>query len=345
VSGNFAGHNSGGIFAGNGLDLENSTISGNSAGVQGGGLGGGRLTLVNGTVANNNAPSGGGIAAGFVPTLKGTLVADNIGGDCMASVTSQGYNLDSDGSCGLVHPTDQLNQDPLLMPLADNGGSTQTHALGSGSPAIDGIPAADCTDSTGAPLAVDQRGEPRPQGAGCDIGAYETTGAGVEVHDLAVTAINAPQTVTLTPKKPQLTKSVNVQLQNRSPHNETIPDLATLDQLVTLTVTSLGSCPAPVPVLHEGPPQKPLPLTLKPKKMLTVVFDVTFDCANDPAKGAGHVDYRYTATVDHGALDRHPDAHPADDSCPRSAQGVDPHPDGTIKDKGCAEEVTDVVQK
>ena len=65
-------------------------------------------------------------------------------------------------------------------------------------------------------------------------------------HDLAVTKITAPQTVTLTANKPQLTKPVKVQLQNRSPHDETIPDLATLDNLVTLTVTSLlGSWPSP----------------------------------------------------------------------------------------------------
>jgi hypothetical protein len=98
------------------------------------------------------------------------------------------------------------------------------------------------------------------------------------VHDLAVTKLTAPQTVTLTPKKPQLTKPVTVQLQNRSPHNETIPDLATLGQIVTLTVTSLGSCPPSSQALQDPD----LPKTLKPKKTLNVVFDVRFDCANDP---------------------------------------------------------------
>ena len=58
--------------------------------------------------------------------------------------------------------------DPLLGPLHDNGGFTQTMALGSGSPAIDAVP------TTGAGCApTDQRGISRPQGAACDIGAFE----------------------------------------------------------------------------------------------------------------------------------------------------------------------------
>ena len=91
-------------------------------------------------------------------------------------------------------------------------------------------------------------------------------------HDLAVTQLTAPKTVTLTDNKPVQIKSVKVQLQNRSPHDETIPDLATLDNLVSLTVTSLGSCPPPSQDLQDPG----LPKTLKPKKTLTVVFDVTF---------------------------------------------------------------------
>ena len=57
--------------------------------------------------------------------------------------------------------------DPLLGPLQDNGGPTFTHALLPGSPAIDHIPAENCEVTT------DQRGVARPQGAACDIGAYE----------------------------------------------------------------------------------------------------------------------------------------------------------------------------
>ncbi|MGH8010821.1 MAG: hypothetical protein ACREQ3_27860, partial [Candidatus Binatia bacterium] len=126
----------------------------------------------------------------------------------------------------------------------------------------------------------------------------------------------------MTTAKPTQTKLVQVQLQNRSPHPETI---AALTGLVNLAVTSLGSCTAPVPVLV---PQK-LPVTLGPKAKLTVRFEVTFDCANDPLKSSkkepGHEDYSYTATVNHAVLDGNADTHPADDICPRTALGVVPN--------------------
>jgi hypothetical protein len=62
--------------------------------------------------------------------------------------------------------------DPLLLPLASNGGPTQTHALTAGSPAID-------QGTAGCPPVppADQRGVTRPQGAGCDVGSFELQGA------------------------------------------------------------------------------------------------------------------------------------------------------------------------
>jgi len=92
------------------------------------------------------------------------------------SVGTFGYNLSSDNGVGvLTNSTDQLNKDPLLGPLADNGGPTLTHALLPGSPAIDK------GKSFGA--TTDQRGQPRPfdfasvtnaaGGDGSDIGAFE----------------------------------------------------------------------------------------------------------------------------------------------------------------------------
>jgi len=89
--------------------------------------------------------------------------------------------------------------------------------------------------------------------------------------------------------------------------------------------------------LHPGPPNKTK--SLKPKQKLTVTFDVTWNCANDPAKGAGHEDFRYLAAVHHEALDGQPDTHPACDTCPRPPLpgGVDPNPDPNkpLKDSGC----------
>jgi len=75
--------------------------------------------------------------------------------------------LDSDGSCAGFTITD----DALLDVLANYGGPTETHALQAGSPAMDAAP--DCTTTGGSALSTDQRGEPRPGGPACDLGAYE----------------------------------------------------------------------------------------------------------------------------------------------------------------------------
>jgi hypothetical protein len=102
---------------------------------------------------------------------------------------------------------------------------------------------------------------------------------------------------------------------------------------------SLGNgCSNATVVLHNGPPNKTK--TLKPKQKLTVTFDVTFSCANDPDKGEGHEDFRYLALVHHEAIDGNPDTHPEDDGCPRAALlgGTDSNPDPAkpLKDTGCA---------
>ncbi len=158
------------------VTLTNSTASGNPSG---GILNEyGTVTLNSSTVSGN---WGGGIfTLGGAVTLENTIVAKNAAGDCVnvvsrgGTITSYGYNLDSDGTC-LVIPTagDLPGTDPLLGPLADNGGPTFTQALLAGSPAIDAIPLAHCNNADGNPLTTDQRGVARPQGAACDIGAYE----------------------------------------------------------------------------------------------------------------------------------------------------------------------------
>jgi hypothetical protein len=80
------------------------------------------------------------------------------------------------GHCTVNGTTPPL-LDPVLGPLANNGGTTQTHALLPGSPAIDAGSSGGCRDNVGAQLATDQRGFPRPALGGsalrCDIGAFE----------------------------------------------------------------------------------------------------------------------------------------------------------------------------
>jgi hypothetical protein len=173
VSGNSAGAYGGGISTVGVLTVENSTISGNTS-FYGGGIYAyiaGSATLVSCTVTRNRATWGGGLSVSGSLTLKNTIVArntaDGSGGDCLGTMTSDGHNLDSDGSCGLAAAGDQSGVDPMLGPLANNGGPTGTHALFSGSAAVD-AGSHDCP-----PPAVDQRGFPRPEGAACDIGAFE----------------------------------------------------------------------------------------------------------------------------------------------------------------------------
>ena len=141
-------------------------------------------------------------------------------------------------------------------------------------------------------------------------------------------------------KTSAVTKPVTVQIQNRSPHPEIVPDAAALARLATLNVQSLGACPAPQAVLRPKLLGR-LPLTLKSKQKLSVPFDVTFDCANDAGNSTprtpGHDDFRVSASLDHSALGS-ADAHPDDDGCPRSVAPpgvIDPYPDGKILDKGC----------
>jgi len=160
----------------------NSTISGNLVDRQGGGIYGIRsggspysTTIISSTITNNTAiDRDGGLGNGPFDVVS-TVIALNSGGDCSGGITSLGYNLASDGTCGLIQPTDLPAIDPLVGPLQDNGGPTLTHALLSGSPAIDHIPTADCTDANGDPVTTDQRGVARPQGIGCDVGAFEAT--------------------------------------------------------------------------------------------------------------------------------------------------------------------------
>ena len=114
---------------------------------------------------NTGTAGSGGISnVGAAVTLVNTIGANNLGGDCSGAITSLGHNLDGDGSCGLSGPGDLSGVDPILGPLADNGGPTFTHALLPASMAIH------AGDDTAAP-ATDQRGFPRFGPS--DIGAFE----------------------------------------------------------------------------------------------------------------------------------------------------------------------------
>lgn len=188
VTGNSAPYYGGAFYnAGGALNLTNSTISNNSSTYYGGAIWNsayGTVTITSSTFAGNSSGQGGGIVNYFysTATLKNTVFATSTGGNCSSSggvQVSNGYNLSDDASCVgtfLTASTDLNNTPAQLDPngLQSNGGPTQTLALTSTSPAVDAVPVAACTQSDGTtPLTVDQRGVTRPQGAACDIGAFE----------------------------------------------------------------------------------------------------------------------------------------------------------------------------
>jgi hypothetical protein len=133
------------------------------------------------TITGNQADLGGGYVVGTPPSLKGTIWSNNTNFNCITPNTNLGFNISDDGSCGFGG-TSVNNTNPLLLPLANNGGPTDTFALETfplTSPAINRIPVANCTDQetpTPQPLGTDQRLFSRPDPGNlnfCDSGAYE----------------------------------------------------------------------------------------------------------------------------------------------------------------------------
>lgn len=215
-SGNIAGGgpndpgNGGAIFVTGSTNVNstilNSTITGNQAFGSGGGIGVELIpvqNVVHTTVADNTAViSGAGIFArdGGTIRLTNSLVHNNQsdtpencattpGSNTDGTIESLGGNLSDDATCAAVFtdPTDR-NSDTgtALLALADNGGTTQTRALQTGSSAIDAVA---CVDG----VAEDQRGVARPVAAQCDIGAYEgADGPPITTTTTSTTSTTAP---------------------------------------------------------------------------------------------------------------------------------------------------------
>ena len=140
------------------------------------------IEISNSTFDRNSSTCTGEECRGFISSLDGvgettTLIntilnSDEFGTNCDEGdqLNSLGFNIDNGSSC--INGTvvgDKPNTNPLLDPRSaiDNGGPTPTVALLAGSPAID-MGSLDCP-----PPDTDQRGFVRPQGARCDIGAFE----------------------------------------------------------------------------------------------------------------------------------------------------------------------------
>ena len=192
----------GGILSVGSLVVVNTTISGNRAAMAGGGginNSSGSMWITNTTISGNSAQFGGGIVFGgstgsiscssvvsngagggiyaFNPmSIQNSIIAGNSGADYSGTFNSLDFNLIANTNGAIITGLTTHNiygKDPLLGPLADNGGPTPTHALLPGSPAID-------HGSSGG-LATDQRGQSRgfnfpayfDADDASDIGAYE----------------------------------------------------------------------------------------------------------------------------------------------------------------------------
>jgi hypothetical protein len=197
LSGNSASGDGGGLWNIAAVTLTNSTLSGNTAGDDGGGIiNGGTATINNCTLSNNAGggatPRGGGILNfSGIATIKNSIVASSgAGGNCANSggtFTALGKNFDTDGTGAALDP-DFMQVTPAqlnLGPLQNNGGPTQTHALLAGSVAINAV--TDCTGVGSGAVTSDQRGISRPQGAACDVGAFEFVNTAPTINAVAVT--------------------------------------------------------------------------------------------------------------------------------------------------------------
>lgn len=188
------------------LRISNSTIFGNNGGYQTiFNDGDTSLNMVNTTVAantsdvvlntfvNDAAENATIYMVNNIISGEGVHCDKRIEGAGNITIISDGHNIIGDDSCELDEPTDLPNTDPLLGPLADNGGPTPTAALLKGSPALDAGSDNSCS-------ANDQRGLTRIDRDGngdggadnnpCDIGAYELQAAFTNTPPVA-----DPQTV------------------------------------------------------------------------------------------------------------------------------------------------------
>jgi predicted outer membrane repeat protein len=260
VGGDHEGGDGGGI-SGNNNTITNSTITGNSA-LHGGGVAGGG-NIAHTTFSNNSASQAGG-ALYLTSTLElgNTILKAGASGVSIfnngGSFITHGYNISSDDGSGFLNgPGDQINTDPMLGPLQDNGGPTFTHALLPGSPAIDAgdpnfIP----------PPYYDQRGPDfwRVRNGRIDVGSFEVQAGSAPTPTPTATAtptatLTATATATPTPT-PTATAT----------HTPTATPTATATATATPTATVAPTVkptptltPRATPTPRSGPPPRPRP--------------------------------------------------------------------------------------
>ena len=215
----------------------------------------GKLTLINSTIAfNSGAPGIGALGApGPIPTvvLRNSIISDNGPTNCRDALgfQYQGMNLSNDTTCGNAGAIVVLN--PLLLPLADNGGPTQTHGLHHQSAAVDA--------GEGCDVTADQRYVPRD--AFCDVGAFEFT-------DFTIVTITIDPNATV-----KSTGTVMVTGTVRCSRNET----ENVGLIVSLAQTKKGS---PTPVQASRSTAAPCTTTIQPWSVTLVPSSGSFTAGN-----------------------------------------------------------------
>jgi len=253
VGGDFEGYG-GGIY-GNNNTITNSTITGNSAYRGGGVAGGGNIAHT--TFSNNSASTAGGtlyltssLELGNTILKAGTSGVNifNNGG----SLITHGYNVCSDNGGGFLNgPGDQINTDPLLGPLQDNGGPTFTHALLPGSPAIDsGDP------NFAPPPYYDQRGPVfwRLRNDRIDVGSFEVQAGTTPSPTPTPTASPTPTPTATTTATATFTPTAT------ATYTPTVTPTSTPTSTATPTLTprpSPTARPALTPRPRPTPPPRP----------------------------------------------------------------------------------------
>jgi hypothetical protein len=251
IAGNVATGSGGGIYNVRGTaSVVNSTVSGNSALGSGGGGGvfnsDGSLNFIYDTIAYNSAAKGAGIYNDDTGDVRAgdTLVARNTStagsDDFFGSFKSDGFNLignTTDTNVTGDSTGNQLNVDPKLGPLQDNGGPTLTHALLPGSPALDG----GTYGYYAGRITNDQRAFSRPVdlagmggangGDNSDIGAFElsslpTTPTPTPTATATATPTAAPRATTTPTPNPTSTPTL-------SPRSSTLLNISTRLRVLT----------------------------------------------------------------------------------------------------------------
>ena len=236
VSGNTATFDGGGIFGLNGGTITNSTITNNTADADnnGSGNGGGIFREINGTFTIINSIIAGNFDRGFETPDLGSNVAG-------VGFTNGGNNLigANDGFAATFAPSALIGTiaapvNPQLAPLANNGGTTLTHALLPNSPALN------AGNNANAPVGNDQRGLPRISGIAVDIGAFEAQ-VPLVVATPTPSPIPSPSPISTPNIDPSVVSRQN-QAQNISLPTDVTPILSTAtDQTFSIEKAALAT--------------------------------------------------------------------------------------------------------